>query len=210
MDGACVPARRGALNRWGILLLVLLAMGLVSAITLALQPDSLDEDAMFARTPRPLEAATRPGSGAGPALDRGAGRPLAWAETMLARPLFSPDRRPAAVAATGATNAPASLPRLAGILMDGPRRSVIFAAPDGARPTVVAEGGNLGGFHVQSVEAGQVTIVGPDGAHVLRPSFDPRPAAPTTPVPAPGLPSLQGLPGFTGIPGLNTPGPVAR
>lgn len=194
------------MTRWGVLLLVLLATGLTGAITLALQPDSLDDDAMVARTPRPPEIVAGPKNGP----ELGADRRRAWAETVLARPLFSPDRRPASVAATGAGDAPASLPRLAGILMDGPRRSVIFAAPDGSRPTVVAEGGDLGGFHVQTVEAGQVTVVGPDGTHVLRPSFDPRPATPAAPPPAAGLPGLPSLSGLTGIPGLNTPAPVAR
>lgn len=126
-----------------------------------------------------------------------------WVQTVLARPLFAPNRRPPA----GLAAAPASLPRVAGILVNGNSRSVIFAAAGGGKPQVVAEGAEVAGFRVQSIESGQVTVVGPGGPLVLRPSFDPspRPAA---------VPQLPGLPGVFSIPGLPAPGappgPTAR
>jgi len=94
------------------------------------------------------------------------------------------------------------LPRLSGVLLSGGNRSVIFAAPDGGRPTVVAEGGQVAGYTVQSIEPGRVTLAGPDGTRVLRPSFDPRAPIPNTTVgAAPAgdvLPILKNLPGLAG------------
>lgn len=195
-----------------VYLLVALAAGLAFAIGLELRADSLDEGAMSARnlaTPRQDGVSAGLGAGGdGPAVaDR---HRREWVEAVLARPLFSPDRRPAARGAVATGAAPARLPRLSGILLDGARRSVIFAAGDGGRPVVVAEGGELNGFRVQSIEAGQVTIVGPDGPHVVRPSFDPRPAGgatpglPVSPGGIPGLPTI-GAGAGAGIPGFASP-----
>ena len=121
--------------------------------------------------------------------------------TVLARPLFAPNRRPAA----GGGAAPSGLPRITGILVDGGRRTVIFAAAEGGRPIVVGEGGEVAGFRVQSIESGQVTVLGSDGARVLRPSFDPSPR------PAVAASQPPGLPGFIGLaaPGV-VPAPAAR
>jgi hypothetical protein len=97
--------------------------------------------------------------------------------------------------------------------MDGGRRSVIFASQGERRPMVVSEGAGLDGFRVELIEAGRVTVVGPGGRQVLRPSFDPNPPPPVA-VPAqappgqpgpPGLPGLQASPGVTGLPTPNRP-----
>ena len=121
------------------------------------------------------------------------------ADTLLARPLFSPTRRapnvasPAAAPAAGATK----LPRMTGILIDGSRRSVIFAAPAGDRggkPTIAAEGGRVGAFTIQTIGPEQVIVIGPDGKHTVRTSFDPN----LTP-PAPQLPAALAAPQFPGI-----------
>ena len=123
----------------------------------------------------------------------GAARPIeGWVRTVLGRPLFAPNRRPAAGAAAGVVAT--SLPRVAGIMVSGGGRSVIFAAADGGKPLVVGEGADVLGFRVQSIELGQVTVVGRDGPVVLRPSFDPAPRAVATV--QPGVPGLPGLPGF--------------
>jgi hypothetical protein len=92
----------------------------------------------------------------------------------VAPPLFSPDRRPAADAASVAGSSLPGLPRLAGILVGPFGRSAIFAA-DGSKPIVVQEGGRVGAYTVRSIEMTQVRIVGPDGAQVLNPSFDQAP-----------------------------------
>lgn len=93
---------------------------------------------------------------------------------ILARPLFSPDRRPAASGARSVSG----LPRLAGIVVTGSRKVAIFAAPAGGKPVVADEGGRLGAYDVRAINEDGVTVVGPEGALVLRPIFDPAPPAP--------------------------------
>ena len=121
----------------------------------------------------------------------------------------------------------AALPRVAGILVSGSSKRVIFAAPGGERPVIVAEGGSVNGFRVQSIEPGRVTVIGPDGPRALLPSFDPNPPPAQTaqaqaaqaglPVPVansiPGLPSILPPPGgpgpkgqVPGFAGLSIPG----
>jgi hypothetical protein len=69
-----------------------------------------------------------------------------------------------------------------------------LAATGTGRPAVVGEGGQVGGFVVQPIEAGQVTIAGPGGPQVLRPAFDAR--APSAAPPGAGLPGVPpGVPG---------------
>lgn len=90
--------------------------------------------------------------------------------TILARPLFSPDRRPEASGARSVSG----LPRLAGIVMTGSRRVAIFAAP-GSKPVVVDEGARIGPYDVKAISESGVTVVGPEGTMVLRPMFDSAP-----------------------------------
>lgn len=191
------------------------AVGLVLAGTIALELTGIvaDDGGM---NPSPLRAAPArpaavPAALAAPSAD---GR-QAWVATMLARPLFAVGRRPTPGPA-GIAAAPAALPRLAGVLVNGVDRNAIFAATDGRRPVVAAIGAQVGDWTVQSIEAGQVTLSGPGGTQVLRPSFDPRrdsgPAvgangidpgsAPAAPFAAATeiMPSLRGLPGFSGAP----------
>ena len=95
----------------------------------------------------------------------------AQVDRILARPLFNASRRPAATVAA-AVNGPAALPRLSAIVVSSRGRSVIFAGSAGGKAVTVAEGGRIGAYVVQSIGAGQATVTGPDGAHVLRPLFD--------------------------------------
>ena len=160
-------------------------------------------------TPRP--AAGLPAVPARHSATPGPDQAARWAATILARPLFSPGRRPpAAAAAPGA--APPALPRVAGIMVTPAGRRAIFAEK-GTKPLVLGEGGQVSGFTVQSIQAGQVTVRGPEGVRVLSPAFDSEPPAPASPPPPPGL-SIPGLPGFQlqprppglgGIPGLAVP-----
>jgi hypothetical protein len=96
---------------------------------------------------------------------------LAWVGPILARPLFSPDRRPAAnrdnVAAAGVP----SLPRLTGILVGPFGRSAIFAGR-ASKPIVLGEGGRIDAYTVQSIDAAQVRLDGPNGVQRLQPAFD--------------------------------------
>ncbi|WP_431267064.1 hypothetical protein [Dankookia sp. P2] len=70
-------------------------------------------------------------------------------------------------------------------------------------------GDRLAGFEVKAILAGEVTLTGPDGDRVLRPSFDQRPAggggpgrtAGVVPAAAPGGTPVQLPRGFPGVPG---------
>ena len=97
----------------------------------------------------------------------------AWAETSLARPLFSRDRRPTPVVAkVGGEPVMASIPRLTGVLVTPLGSSAIFASPNGGKPVIAAPGTALGPYVVQTIEPGQVTVAGPDGTLHLHPSYD--------------------------------------
>lgn len=115
--------------------------------------------------------------------------------SMLARPLFASDRRPHA-AAKVAARAAAVLPRLTGILIYGGVRRVLFARVDGAKPMAVSEGAEIANFRVQKIDAEQITLLGPDGPRVVRPTFDPQAAA--------GLASVSSAPdSTTNVPGVS-------
>ncbi len=176
------------------------ALGLTGVLAWELRPASRIP-------PVPLPAAVTPSGPAvaappAPAADHGA----EWAAMLLARPAFSPDRRPPApalapMAAAGAETPP---PRLTGILITAAGRSAIFADP--VHPLVVREGGILGHFAVQRIEPGQVTLIGPGGPQIIRPAFDttrPRPGEQGTGLFAPGVPAAPGTPAALTLPGLN-------
>jgi len=172
------------------------AAALAGVLAIELQPLFVSgQEAVSA--PTPLRIPSRPAAAA-PGVQREA---LA---AILARPLFSPGRRPAA-GPTAAAAPPAALPRLTGTILHGSDRSVIFAPAGGGKPVVAHEGTEVGGYKVQAIQAGSVTVSGPDGVHVLRPAFDPQSTAVGTPAlppgaTGPGLPNLQGLRGFAGLP----------
>jgi hypothetical protein len=99
---------------------------------------------------------------------------------ILARPVFSPGRRPLASNAR-VTN---GLPRLTGIVVTGSQRTAIFAAPAAGRPITAEEGGHVGAYEVVEITRAGVTVSGPDGTKVITPIFDPAappPAKPTLP-----------------------------
>ena len=137
-------------------------------------------------------------------------------DTLLGRPLFSQTRRPGTEAGpTARTVVATPLPRMTAILIDGTRRSVIFAVPGpqqgNVRPVTVAEGGRVGAFTVESIAPQQVIVLGPEGRQTVRTSFDPTLPAPA-PIPGPVAPLFPGiaLPGSTPIttPGGRLPGGV--
>ena len=138
------------------------------------------------------------------------------ADGILARPLFAATRRPLVAPAASAPS-PVKLPRLAGILIIGHSRSAVFAAVGEERPLVVQEGAKVGNHTVQSIEAGQVTLLGPDASQVLRPTFDPQlqratsstaAAVPTIKDAAPFVAALNVIQSLRSLPGA--PGVAAR
>ena len=135
---------------------------------------------------------------------------------ILARPMFSASRRPPGAASAG--SAPAALPRLTAVLVSARGKTVIFAGGQDARPVTLGEGGRIGAYVVQSIGAGQVTLMGPDGPRVVRPAFASQGvAAGAAPLSSPpsivdllrqGTPVL-GFPVLTG-PGAATATPAPR
>jgi hypothetical protein len=87
---------------------------------------------------------------------------------ILARPVFSPDRKPIAVGAKGV----AGLPRLTGIVVSGSGKIAIFAAPSGGRPVIAEEGAHIDSYEVRAIRDTGVTITGPNGTKMLTPIFD--------------------------------------
>ncbi len=191
----------------GLVGLLAIAVLLAGMISLELTGRVADDGDMIASTPRPPPALPNPAAPS-PALEEDR---QALLDGILARPLFAATRRPV-TAPSGPAPAPASLPRLAGILVNGDARSAIFAGSGGAKPVVVQVGAQIGGYTVQSIEAGQVTLGSTGGAQVVRPTFDARPQSaaggPAAGQAAKGaapfaaatdvMQSLRGLPGFPG------------
>jgi hypothetical protein len=92
-----------------------------------------------------------------------------WSATILARPLFSPSRRPAIGNVLAATPA-AALPRLSGVLVSASGKLAIFAGPAG-KPAILQVGDRLGRFVVRAISDGEVTLDGPGGRQLLHPAF---------------------------------------
>jgi hypothetical protein len=82
---------------------------------------------------------------------------------ILARPVFSRDRRPVASNAR-VTN---GLSRLTGIVVTGSEKTAIFASPFAGRPITAQEGGHVGAYEVVEITRAGVTISGPDGTKVI-------------------------------------------
>ncbi len=142
-----------------------LASALVAVLVLevaAVAPSSVDMT-----IPAPDIVQTRPAAGiAEQRLDR--------VPSVLARPLFHPDRRPAPLGGSAeALQAAETLPRLTGVVVTPAGRSAIFIPP-GGKPTTVAEGSAMGALTVISIAAGEVTLQSADGIRKIRPSYAPR------------------------------------
>lgn len=90
-----------------------------------------------------------------------------WTRIALARPIFSPSRRPAAIAATGPRQ-----PRLTGIVIGPAGARAIFAGENDGRGVVAAVGQQAGDWRVLAIDAASVHVSGPDGLHTLHPLRD--------------------------------------
>jgi hypothetical protein len=148
--------------RAGMLTLAGISAVLAGIIVIELRPGTPGESTAQAVLPG------RTSAPAGPAV--GDGVPEEWIATALARPLFSPTRRPPAQT-TARVSGPVGLPRLTGVMTGPFGQRAIFAGPDGGKPLVVETGDNVGDYRVQGIENGLVTLNGPDGTRRLRPSF---------------------------------------
>ena len=95
----------------------------------------------------------------------------AWVKTALAKPLFSPTRRPSAQAVAPVVVERKGVPRLTAVMTGPFGRRAVFAGPEGGKPLVVETGDSVGEFRVQAIDSDGVTLSGPDGVRHLRPSF---------------------------------------
>ncbi len=143
------------------LTLVTAALALAGVIALELRP------APPHAPPQPARAAVNPSAAEADTL------PADRSAELLARPLFTPGRRPAAVSAGSGPQA--GLPRLSGVLVGPFGRTAIFAATGAGKPIVLAEGGEIGGFRVVAIVPGQVTLTGKGRTLVLSPSLGTEP-----------------------------------
>ena len=126
-----------------------------------------------------------------------------WADTILARPLFSSSRRPPKVA-KGAGTAGAPMPRLAGIMITPQGRHAIFAPEGGGKQLVLAEGASVNDVAIRSIQPDRVILA---SGTVLMLAYDKQRGTGTTTQPfVPIQPNLP-QPGFApNAGGLNPTG----
>ncbi len=86
---------------------------------------------------------------------------------LLARPLFSPLRRPASAAIQPVVQP--LPPRLSGIVVTGSARYAIFV-PSGGTPMIAAKGQLIGDFKIRAITTTQVILSGPNGILTLQTS----------------------------------------
>ncbi len=118
------------------------------------------------------------------------------AATTLARPLFSPTRRPAQQT-DGSGNTGITDMRLTGIVTEPGERLAIFAVT-GAKPLIVQEGEEVSGWRIEGITPDAVSLSGPGGTTTLQPKPDTNlvrttPAAPVIPTPAARVAGPAGL-----------------
>lgn len=135
-------------------------------------------------------------------------------ETILERPLFRESRRPVTPDIASPAGEAASLPRLSGILISPAGKRLIFAPNSSGKSTVVAEGGRIGPYVVQSITTGNATLRGPDGPKTLRPTLAEAGAPSPVALNAPRQPSIldllrNGPPPSAGVPSLSPPADLA-
>ncbi len=122
-------------------------------------------------TPLPLSISTQaPAAASGMSLSHAISRaPLeSRVQTVLARPIFSPSRRPGSAVAAPST----ALPRLAGIIVGPGGARAIFASSGDSRAIIAAAGGRAGPYLIRAVGLAGVSVVGPNGAELLHPAYD--------------------------------------
>jgi hypothetical protein len=108
-------------------------------------------------------------------------KPLSSFAETEARPLFSPTRRPSAVAAQAQLRSPPDV-QLVGVMMIAPtQKRALIRSPHEPRGRWLSEGGQIGGWNVLTIGASEVIIDGRGGRHELklpRPGANRRPQAP--------------------------------
>lgn len=96
-----------------------------------------------------------------PALDQ-------WLAAILARPLFAPDRSPAA----GSVAADVGLPRLTGVIAFDNDRIAIFQPAGNAKPILARNGDTIGGWQVVTIAGDAVGLRKANARVLINPKFD--------------------------------------
>ena len=137
-----------------------------------------------------------------------------WVAAILARPLFSINRRPPRVAARVAGAIQVGQARLAGIMITPSGKRAIFAPDGGGKPLVLAEGATVNESTIRRILPDGVVLA---SGTVMHPTYDRsrpttgsggfQPFTPGFPNPAvtPGFPNPGGFPN-PNFPGLAAPG----
>jgi hypothetical protein len=103
--------------------------------------------------------------------------PADLGKTILQRPLFASGRRPPSGSTTTAplavSGGAAELPRLTGIIIDENTKIAIFQPKDAGKPIAVAEGQDIAGRKIASIEPEEIVLDGPEGEQHLSPIPDP-------------------------------------
>lgn len=140
-----------------------------SVILAALLPWELQSDITKTAAPARSETKPEPKDGAqpdAPAIHR-------LMATILARPLFSPTRRPPeAATADDRTETSLADMRLTGILIAPNQHVAIFAIANG-KPFIRSEGEMISDWRIETIAAQSVSLSGPKGTTTLEPKADP-------------------------------------
>ncbi|MBV8457206.1 MAG: hypothetical protein JO122_11395 [Acetobacteraceae bacterium] len=106
-------------------------------------------------------------------------RDARWSDTILARPLFSPTRRPAKIVGPQ-TTATVETPRLTGVVIAADGTGAIFVGPD-TKPVFARIGDRIGPYKIAGIAEGQVTVETATGTEILHPEFAQASSATTAP-----------------------------
>jgi hypothetical protein len=161
------------------------------------------------------DRATLPGgaqNAAGTGEEQSPDDPDTMAQSILDRPIFSPDRRgpPAPKSADmSASSADKAAPeirgRLAGVTLGpGEKREAVFARGEGEKPLVVREGDEVDGWTVSSIEPSRVVLTSTFGQRSIEPTFG---AVGETPPPVRRTPTAKDVVGAEPVnPAVPNPG----
>lgn len=127
--------------------------------------DSAEPRAIMAPAPSRRAASPAPAASPSPV--------AAWVATILARPLFAPDRRPPSL--TGMAANRVALPRLAGTIRTKSGLRAIFAPSGAPKQVAVGLDGWIAGWKLADIGDGEVILEQNGRTATLRLSYDKAP-----------------------------------
>ena len=155
-------------------------LALCAALGVEAMPPPPAASLPLAVRPKPLTRLS-PGDASAP---QNPGTADLWMNTVLGRPLFALDRRPAPIDATG----DGALPRLSGTMRFGHTALAIFDPPTASdaahgpgQPLVLGAGAQLGGWTIADVSDERVLLTRGSESRILQLAFS-KSAVPAAPV----------------------------